>query len=345
VRLRMKSYHRIPVAILGLLVISCVAEEKDDYVTYVVDEDDELNKTDYGYDYQVMMSDGSMMSDGKMMSDGRIMSDGRASSMPQWARLYTKKKTGCPCWWDLSLGNICACCKGENAQPCGYPKHNYCQRKRSIGCPGLLPQQGTGGNDYERYTLSTRGYPCHYDKSDTSCAWCVLGNQQCGKAGTWANNYLFKNRRLKKAFRRENTCLPVLNVDRKSFAKGRPYIACLGQPQDCSEDSECDVNAMCVETGLKKQLSKGKVWNVKRCKCKPGYVGNGITCADEKSGIVTRPGVEVKTKLTTDVWEQYKLDTKVEVEGNDDFMSSLEELLKGGSCGAGCAADVVTCPA
>ena len=93
----------------------------------------------------------------------------------------------------------------------------------------MLPQQGTGGNDYERYTLSTRGYPCHYDKSDTSCAWCVLGNQQCGKAGTWANNYLFKNRRLKKAFRRENTCLPVLNVDRKSFAKGRPYIACLGQ--------------------------------------------------------------------------------------------------------------------
>ena len=63
------------------------------------------------------------------------------------------------------------------------------------------------------------------------------------------------------------------------------------------------------------------------------------------TGIVTRPGVEVKTKLTTDVWEQYKLDTTVEVEGNDDFMNSLEKLLKGGSCGAGCAADVVTCPA
>ena len=135
-RLRMKSYHKIPLAILGLLVVSCVAEDENDYVTYVVDEDDKLNSTDYVFDYQVMMSDGRMMSDGKMMSDGRIMSDGRASSMPQWARLYTKKKTGCPCWWDLSLGNICACCKGENAQPCGYPKHNYCQRKRSIGCPG-----------------------------------------------------------------------------------------------------------------------------------------------------------------------------------------------------------------
>ena len=53
----------------------------------------------------------------------------------------------------------------------------------------------------------------------------------------------------------------------------------------------------------------------------------------------------MKTKLTTDVWEQYKLDTTVEVEGNDDFMNSLDKLLKGGSCGAGCAADVVTCPA
>ena len=42
---------------------------------------------------------------------------------------------------------------------------------------------------------------------------------------------------------------------------------------------------MCVETGVKKQLSKGKFWNVKSCKCKRGYVGNGITCADEKTGI------------------------------------------------------------
>jgi len=351
VRLRMKSYHQIQLAILGLLVISCVAEDENEYDSYVVDGHDELNSTDYGEydeldgtDYQMMMSDGRADSINEMMSDGRIMSDGRASSMPAWARPYTKDTTGCPCWWDLSLGDICACCKGENAQPCGYPKHNYCQRKRSIGCPGLLPQHGKRGNDYERYTLSTRGYPCHYDKSDTSCAWCVLGNQQCGKAGTWANNYLFKNRRLKKAFRRENTCLPVLNIDRKSFAK-RPYIACLGQPQDCSEDSECDINAMCVDAWMKKALSKDKVWSVKRCKCKPGYVGNGITCADEKTGIVTRPGVEVKTKLTTDVWEQYKLDTTIEVEGNDDFMNSLDKLLKGGSCGAGCAADVVTCPA
>ena len=61
------------------------------------------------------------------------------------------------------------------------------------------------------------------------------------------------------------------------------------------------------------------------------------------SGIVTRPGVEVKTRLTTDVWEQYQLDTSVEVANNDDFMKSLNKMLNGGSCGSGCNADVVTC--
>ena len=122
-------------------------------------------------------------------------------------------------------------------------------------------------------------------------------------------------------------------------------------------------------------MSKGKTWKVHRCACKTGYVGNGITCANARtgrfrsktlakilvmviptlsnccyrvdlnfvSGIVTRPGVEVKTRLTTDVWEQYQLDTSVEVANNDDFMKSLNKMLNGGSCGSGCNADVVTC--
>ena len=62
-------------------------------------------------------------------------------------------------------------------------------------------------------------------------------------------------------------------------------------------------------------------------------------------GLVTVPGVQLTTKLTTDVWEQYKLDTSVEVSNNDDFMDNLDKLLDGGDCGAGCAQDVVTCPA
>ena len=62
-------------------------------------------------------------------------------------------------------------------------------------------------------------------------------------------------------------------------------------------------------------------------------------------GLVTRPGVELTTKLTTDVYEQYKLDPNVAVANQDDFMDSLDKLLNGGSCGAGCNAEVVTCPA
>jgi len=330
----MENYH-IALAIFGLLAVTCAANNENRQVVMLPAMPVAIaaNASDHwSMDYDLMMSDG-----------GR-----RGNSMPSWARRYTKKKTGCPCWWDMTLGNICACCKnykGGIGQPCGYPKHNYCQRKRNIGCPGLLPNgRGNRRTDYERFTLSTRGYPCHYDKSDTSCAWCVLGNQQCGKAGTWANNYLNKNSWMKDKWKKENTCLPMLNRDRTGFAK-RPDIACVGQPQDCGEDSECDINARCVATGYKKPLGPGKIWNVKRCACKSGYVGNGITCANENNGIVTRPGVEVKTKLTTDVWEQYKLDTTVEVKNNNNFFRPLEKLLNGGSCGAGCNADVVTCPA
>lgn len=312
----------------GLLVGSCVAD---------VDENLEL--------FEVINATYESELDGSQMG---MMVDERGISGPSWAKSYTRSTTGCPCWWDLTQGNICACCKddknGGKGQPCGYPMHNYCQRKRSIGCPGLLPNGvGSQTSDYERYTLSTRGYPCHYDKSDNSCAWCVYGNQQCGKIGTWANTYLNRNLRMKWKYKQENTCLPVLNSDRKSFAKGKPWIACVGQPQDCSEDSECDTNARCVDTGVRKTLSKGKTWKVHRCACKTGYVGNGITCANARTGIVTRPGVEVKTRLTTDVWEQYQLDTSVEVANNDDFMKSLNKMLNGGSCGSGCNADVVTC--
>jgi len=281
----------------------------------------------------------------KFNSSDELVLETRAG-VPGWARKYTRSRTGCPCWWDLTLGDICACCKdfrGKLGQPCGYPLHNYCQKKSSYGCPGLLPQS-KGGVDYERYTLSTRGYPCHYDKSDVSCAWCAPGYQQCGKAGSWANDYLKKNRKLKKSWQKQNTCLPVLNGDRKSYAK-KPWVVCVGQVQDCNKrGSECDINADCLDTGIKKEISRGNIWSVHRCACKDGFVGNGITCADETTGIVTRPGVELKAKLTTDVYEQYKLDINAEIPNHDNFMDTLDDLLDGGSCGGGCNADVVTCP-
>jgi len=274
---------------------------------------------------------------------------GLPRGMPKWARPFTQRKSGCPCWWNLELGNVCACCK-QRGQPCGYPLHNFCQQNKrwgiKKGCPGLIPNGNKRRKvDYERYTLSTSGYPCYYDKSNKNCAWCVPGSQQCGKAKTWQNRVLDKNKRMKFQFKNMNTCLPVLNSDRKGYAK-RSWATCIGKPQDCNNaNSECDVNAKCLDTGIKKGIRNGKVWSVHRCACNAGYVGNGLTCASEQTGLVTKPGVKVTTKLTTDVWEQYKLDTSVEVANNDDFMDSLDKLLGGGSCGAGCNMDVVTCPA
>ena len=71
------------------------------------------------------------------------------SRTPWWARKYTKRKTGCPCWFDLTnpnLENKCACCKRHNGKmgvPCGYPMHKYCQRDEKDptnrkGCPGVI---------------------------------------------------------------------------------------------------------------------------------------------------------------------------------------------------------------
>jgi hypothetical protein len=228
-RLKMNSYRMI-VVIIGAVIYFCNAESNDTLDELDIEERDEflgknLNKLPTG--------------------------------MPGWARRFTMSKTGCPCWWDLTLGTVCACCKNFRrlqGQPCGYPLHNYCQRKRNAGCPGLLPNgnRKIPAMDYERYTLSTRGYPCHYDKSDNSCAWCLPGSQQCGKARTWANRYLDKNRRMKNKWKKENTCLPVVNTDRKSYAK-RPWVVCIGQVQDCNrQGNECDENAECVDTGVKK---------------------------------------------------------------------------------------------
>ena len=62
--------------------------------------------------------------------------------IPGWARKYTKTSTGCPCWFDLSRAEECACCHNKGIQ-CGYPQHQYCQRdaKRGQyrkGCRGFI---------------------------------------------------------------------------------------------------------------------------------------------------------------------------------------------------------------
>ena len=74
----------------------------------------------------------------KRQSDGQMAR--KAIKMPKWAKKYTRGTKGCPCWWDLTKGDVCACCKNKGIQ-CGYPKHRFCQRDAGRpqyrkGCPG-----------------------------------------------------------------------------------------------------------------------------------------------------------------------------------------------------------------
>ena len=61
--------------------------------------------------------------------------------LPNWAKKYTRKSHGCPCWWDLTRKEYdCACCQNRGIQ-CGYPLHRFCQRdtrknRNRKGCPG-----------------------------------------------------------------------------------------------------------------------------------------------------------------------------------------------------------------
>jgi len=179
---------------------------------------------------------------------------------PRWAKKWTKKQSGCPCWFDLSRGLECACCYPKGVQ-CGFPKQRFCQRDKSVhptkrkGCPGIKNRQ---------HTLSEIGHPCLDDITDKSCAWCGLYSQQCN---SWEHN--------------ENKCGYL-----SAYAPGANNIAsdyCLGRVQDCRlPPSYCGVNAACVNTYRKIPNNYGGY--AYRCACKSGFIGNGITCANATSG-------------------------------------------------------------
>ena len=47
----------------------------------------------------------------------------------------------------------------------------YKSRKYLQGCPGV---------PNNKFTLSSRGYPCFFDNTRLDCAWCKNGFSQCG---------------------------------------------------------------------------------------------------------------------------------------------------------------------
>jgi len=140
-----------------------------------------------------------------------------------------------PCWWDLSRSD-CAKCTNGGVQ-CGFPMHKWCQpkKKKQIGCKGIPSN---------KYTLSSKGYPCYWNPKSTDCAWCLNGKVQCGAS---------------KADKCGNMC------------KKETDMKCDGVLTTCNNIPKCGFGASCDQ-------------KTKECKCGKGLFGNGFLCFDKETG-------------------------------------------------------------
>jgi len=190
--------------------------------------------------------------------------------VPRPRRYLTIKGSKCPCWWDLEGKLIdpktnkpykCTCCK-EGGIQCGYPMHRWCTDDRSkvrTGCMGIKQR---------KYTISEIGHPCHFDRSRNDCAWCTPDSFQCGPDS--------KNGKY---------CMDMM----------RNHRHCRGETLDCRvKPGICGSNASCKNTKLR---AKGK-WFFHTCVCNEGYIGNGVTCIEAGTGVLSREKIEVEVNLT-----------------------------------------------
>jgi len=187
---------------------------------------------------------------------------------------YTLKNTGGRCWWDIRRTDCAVCKPGTKAMACGYPMHKYCYKQSDrLGCPGV---------PNNKYTLSSRGFPCFWDNSDTRCAWCSPGGYQCGpgqKTGPES--------------KQGSRC-----------ARGKDKHYCDSVVGDCRHIPACDANADCR---LDRPFG---TLNIFKCVCKKGYTGNGIQCMDKEGVIGKNPEkiVTVEMDLTTGFFQKNKKD-------------------------------------
>ena len=118
-------------------------------------------------------------------------------------------------------------------------------------------------NNY-RYTLSEIGHPCHWDPSNRNCAWCTKDGYQCAQDNGVPSS----------SFKPGQYC----EYWKSNFKK------CGGESQDCRlRPNTCHKDATCVSTGETIDRCKNNqknCWHFHRCACNPGFVGNGIFCAD-----------------------------------------------------------------
>merc|ERR1712130_1037901 len=96
---------------------------------------------------------------GKGKGKGKGKDKGNGGAYAKFAK-FTKSRTGGVCWWDITREDCAVCKRNSGGKQCGFPMHNYCYKKTTQGCP-QVPEN--------KYTLSTVGYPCFGNHSDTSC--------------------------------------------------------------------------------------------------------------------------------------------------------------------------------
>jgi len=205
----------------------------------------------------------------------------------------------------------CACCR-KGGKQCGYPQHNWCTSPNSkTGCKAV--------NQY-RYTLSEIGHPCHFDPSRRDCAWCNYNGFQCG-------NFTKKNQ--------GKYC--------KKFIHNS--YDCYGTTQDCRNFPElCGPNASCVNTGKKVY----KDWKRFSCACNSGWIGNGITCVKEDTGILSPPPMEqvsMQLILTTEFVNTPDAPEDMLGPSDNDLITDMENMLHTGTICSGCNSTVATCEA
>merc|ERR1712002_833987 len=153
------------------------------------------------------------------------------------------------CWWDNSKKD-CALCKKTGVQ-CGFPMHKWCQDKKSAkksGCKGIPAN---------KYTRSSKGYPCYSNPKSTDCAWCLPGRIQCKES---------------KADKCGNMC------------KKATDLKCDGVPTTCENIPKCGFGASCDR-------------KTKECKCDKGLEGNGFLCSDKEGQAAPNPSGNVDISI------------------------------------------------
>lgn len=173
----------------------------------------------------------------------------------KWTETYREGKNVKPvteseCWWDLSR-NDCATCKNGGNQ-CGWPMHNWCQNPKIKG--------GCNGISSNKYTLSSKGYPCYSNTKDTSCAWCAPG-----KVGQCKMN------------QRAENC--------GSYCHRSSNKPCDGLPTNCKKIAKCGLSASCSKK--------------EECVCDKGFYGNGFQCFNSSTGeAALNPESQVEVDMT-----------------------------------------------